>query len=61
MNNLAKPIFRSIMSALMVSGAMSLVMPILGIVQSTRVLVISFVALVLLLSIYELAFGPRDA
>lgn len=45
----------------MVSGAMSLVMPILGIVQSTRVLVISFVALVLLLSIYELAFGPRDA
>lgn len=60
MNNLAKPIFRSIMAALMVSGAMALVMPFIGIVQSTRVLVISFIALVVLLSVYELAFGPKD-
>lgn len=60
MDKLAKPIFRSIMSALMVSGAIALAMPIIGIEQSARVLAISFIVLVILMSVYEVVFGPKD-
>lgn len=60
MKELTKPIFRSIMSALMVAGALALLMPLVGVEQSTKVLAYTFFALAVLLSVYEVSVGSKS-
>lgn len=59
MKAVANPIFRAIMSGLMVSGALALAMPLVGIVQSTGVLLYTFIGVSVLLSIYEISVAPK--
>lgn len=59
MNKLTSPIFRSIMSALMVAGALALVMPLIGIEQSTQVLAYTFATVAILLSAYEISVASK--
>ncbi|KIP99509.1 hypothetical protein RU07_18710 [Agrobacterium tumefaciens] len=59
MKNFFTLLFRAVMSALMVAGALALCMPLIGIAQPTSVLLYTFLGAAVLLTVYEISLAPK--